>query len=124
MTSQEIFDTSVTALLKQGRRSVKPSGYCMFRGPNGTKCAVGHLIPDDDYDPRMDQTLGEDGLGNSYTLELVAQKLETGQSFLFGLQRCHDKSSDTNFDSDFRHLARAFAEDHELNTSVLDTQNG
>lgn len=27
---------------------------CRYRGDNGTKCAVGHLIPDDKYSPSFE----------------------------------------------------------------------
>lgn len=26
----------------------------MYRGPNGVKCAVGHLIPDEHYSPKLE----------------------------------------------------------------------
>lgn len=48
-----------TALLKtmsehlftQGRLSVGPGGQCLYRGPDGLKCAVGAIIPDSAYEP-------------------------------------------------------------------------
>lgn len=42
-------ETAIRALYKQGRRSVDAGGYCRYRGYGGTKCAVGMLIPDEDY---------------------------------------------------------------------------
>lgn len=46
---------AVLAVLKQGRVSVAGSGVkCMYRGCDGAKCAVGHLIPDEKYVPEMD----------------------------------------------------------------------
>lgn len=47
MEKQEIFDKVYDALLKQGVASIDSNGSCMYRGPNGTKCAIGHLIPDE-----------------------------------------------------------------------------
>lgn len=40
-------------MLKQGCMSTK-YGACKYRGDNGTKCAVGFLIPDDIYTPRLE----------------------------------------------------------------------
>jgi hypothetical protein len=60
MTPQEIFDRSVAGVMKQGRPSVRavPSnadGYgCVYRGPNGLKCAAGHLIDDEHYNAVWD----------------------------------------------------------------------
>lgn len=48
LTAQAAFNKSARHLLKQGKKSglSKPWGYqCLYRGPNGTSCAVGALIP-------------------------------------------------------------------------------
>lgn len=50
MTKQEIFDTVLAHLRKQGKASLSAEGDCMYRGPGGTSCAVGCLIPDELYD--------------------------------------------------------------------------
>lgn len=47
-TKQETFDIVVSALRIQGCKSRKGL-RCAYRGNNGLKCAVGHLIPDEDY---------------------------------------------------------------------------
>jgi hypothetical protein len=56
MTAQEIFDRVATHLLKQGRKSISARMdddggiLCAYRGADGTRCAVGCLIPDEHYD--------------------------------------------------------------------------
>lgn len=47
-TLQELFDRVVTALIRQGRPSLNDSA-CAYRGDDGAKCAVGHLISDEVY---------------------------------------------------------------------------
>jgi hypothetical protein len=47
--NQEILDFVLTHLREQQVPSVTTDGKCMYRGPNGTKCAVGCLIPDSSY---------------------------------------------------------------------------
>ena len=55
MTEQEIFDKVVTHLFAQGKPAKDIDGEgCMYRAPDGCKCAVGCLIPDDIYHPRME----------------------------------------------------------------------
>lgn len=54
MTPQEVFAKVVTHLRKQNAVSAKQNGMCVYRGPNGMKCAVGCLIPDDVYKPEME----------------------------------------------------------------------
>lgn len=51
MTNQELFDTCLNHLRKQGKRSVNSTGDCLYRAPDGSMCAVGALIPDDKYSP-------------------------------------------------------------------------
>lgn len=55
MTAQEIFDKIVSHLRTQNAVSVRSDGGCAYRSGDGEKkCAVGCLIPDDVYDPRME----------------------------------------------------------------------
>ena len=54
MTAQEIYDTVLAHLRKQGRASRTIAGGCRYRGPDGTACAVGCLIPDELYDHRIE----------------------------------------------------------------------
>ena len=86
MTRQETFDTVARHLLAQGCRSVNGEGNCQYRGTDGTKCAAGVLIPDEDYSPDMEGKLtcphtliGYFLAGLGYDLELVV-----------ALQRVHD----------------------------------
>lgn len=55
-TLQEQFNTVVRGLAGQGwRQSRDPSaGNCLLRGPDGRKCAIGHLIPDPLYQKKME----------------------------------------------------------------------
>lgn len=50
-SKQEAFDTAMEKLLAQGCVSADEDGQCLYRNPNGNKCAIGHLIPDEFYDP-------------------------------------------------------------------------
>lgn len=102
MTLQTILNTSTAALVKQGKRSADADGFCMFRDPDGNKCAVGHLIPDADYDPLFDKPLGENGFGNRHVLELYAEKLDVPAHFLQALQLRHDNAKNPEtFVADF-----------------------
>lgn len=56
LTKQEAFNRVVKHLREQGRKSQGPCGvYCRYRNYEGLKCAVGALIPDELYDPEMEQ---------------------------------------------------------------------
>lgn len=59
-TKQQVFDHVVRHLINQGAPAVTHHGACKYRMPNGTSCAVGCLIPEDRYDPRMEGITIED----------------------------------------------------------------
>ena len=95
MTKQEIFDTVLHALRKQGRASVRrlsdglPTDRCVYRAANGDKCAAGHLIPDDLYDPKMEDksfTGVSESFGTGCALGMDSSDVE----FVRLLQIAHD----------------------------------
>lgn len=53
MTAQQVFDSVLNGLRLQGKAAVF-NGNCMYRAPDGCKCAFGILIKDDEYDPEME----------------------------------------------------------------------
>ena len=55
MNNQEAFTIVRRALLKQNAQSRKSDGHCAYRGNDGLKCAVGHLIPDTCYREEYDK---------------------------------------------------------------------
>ena len=86
MTTQEVFDKVATHLLTQNCKSVDDFGRCFYRGPEGTKCAVGILIPDEQYNPSMEH----------HTVQTLIDKFPMPEYFnrdkimLIALQRIHD----------------------------------
>lgn len=57
MNKQEIFDKVVSHLRLQGKKSLIGEGTtgCAYRGHDGTMCAVGCLISDEQYRPTMER---------------------------------------------------------------------
>lgn len=54
---QTAFDTALNGIRAQGKPSLSADpvdNYCLYRAPDGSKCAIGHLIPDDKYSPDME----------------------------------------------------------------------
>lgn len=97
MTRQQIFNTAYHGLAAQGfAQSSKPSEYhggqnqCLYRGPNGKRCALGYCIPDSIYNPEFDgkdqssirALMGRKALGNLFNPADV--------QFLVDLQYAHD----------------------------------
>ncbi len=59
MSKQVIFNKVATHLLKQNKRAMRKSYFgdaCAYRAADGTKCAIGCLIPDRLYSGRLEGT--------------------------------------------------------------------
>lgn len=68
LSLQETFDKMAAGLLAQGDRSwamlidaAGPVQMCAYRGAHGHKCAAGHLIADEHYQPSLEM-LGANSL--------------------------------------------------------------
>ena len=104
MNKQEIFNTVVTHLRQQNCRSVSASGVCLYRGPNGTKCAAGVLIPDE---------LFREGYNNLRFDYLIRYKPEIRDLFddaeclrlILDLQTVHDISTPEIWEDKFQGLS-------------------
>lgn len=95
-TLQELFDQAVAGLRGQGCQVALEGDRCQYRTDKGLKCAFGHLIPDNLYDPVWDK--------NGYTVSrlisegIVKIQSDTQRTFLQDLQNAHDDSSDWSSD--------------------------
>jgi hypothetical protein len=102
-SAQEIFDYVTPLLFAQGQRSMLPSQFpddedgeptCAYRGEGGLRCAIGHIIPDELYNPNIE---GE-GVGGtvlqSVLKEIIPSKYGVTYAglgkFLGDLQDVHD----------------------------------
>ena len=107
-TKQEVVSFVFAKLAEQGRCSVEPgTRACRFRDQMGGKCAIGHLILDEDYRPAMDC-----GGVARVIFELGLEELtRTMHVFLCGLQGAHDRTAcDVLYGESFRPaLSRSFS---------------
>lgn len=77
---------AVRHLIRQGRLGSQDNRGCVYIAPDGTKCAIGGLIPDDKIGPEM----------NNWSLERVLQAAigpEAASRLLLaaeGIQSLHD----------------------------------
>lgn len=108
---QKTFDTVARHLLTQKRRSINDRYRCQYRGDNGTKCAVGCLIPDADYVPDME---GQGVYSPAVKRVLSKQGFDPEVAYL--LQHLHD----WNHASLWPEALRECAIDQGLNPEILD----
>lgn len=91
-TAQQIFDTVVHHLARMPRQSIREQGDgCAYRGKEGGMCAVGCLIRDDEYDPKMDATASVN-VCKLVSLGLLPERLKPFVPLLIELQCVHDRS--------------------------------
>lgn len=114
MNAQEIFDTVVTHLYTQGKQAVDGENGCRYRTASGLKCAVGCLIPDDQYHPSMEGT-PVDLLGL-----LLPAYLCSHVNLLDALQTVHDTTSRWEDEVAMAGSLRLIARQEGLSDKVLD----
>lgn len=104
MNRQELFEKAARGLLAQDGRSTRSNEKgevlgCAYRGPNGRKCAIGHLIPDELYSSGMECRSAYGVLGMNGNVLITARdqlrahlgiETEDDVRFLSDLQQVHD----------------------------------
>jgi hypothetical protein len=126
-SNQEIFDTVARAILKQGAPSViiddNDSCSCRYRGVNGAKCAVGHLINDDEYCASMEDM----PVLLLYNKNMLPERLRESINILLRLQAAHDNAVDAYDPMDSELFIYTFienmcdiAEHYDLNTEAFE----
>ena len=118
---QKIFNKVSRHLLKQGKKSVEKSEdeglVCVYRGPEGEKCAVGCLINDEYYskvlenktvfDPKVQEVLEKSGVElNVVKDEYGTQKGNPIFNMLSSLQNIHDSEKPSRWAQKLRQFGR------------------
>lgn len=94
-TNQSIFDQAVQGVLDQGQPSFDPIyKECLYRGPNGSRCAAGHLLPDSEYNPNFEHNGASDinWFNDKFSIEQM--------DLITDLQIAHDSASGDYTDDD------------------------
>lgn len=116
MTPQEIFNKAVAGLASQKfQRSVSDNGRCLYRGPNGLKCAIGHVVTDEQIAEVVKQirVYNKDCNENAegFNGRVFSKTLSASEHFLDNLQSAHDISHNP---VGMIHSLRWFAKENEL----------
>lgn len=127
MTPQEVFDTAVNGVIAQGRPSAEIDEQgrlrCLYRSPDGCKCAAGHVLTCEDDLAAADAD--PSGL-NSKCVRGMARDAGIDAVLLAHLQGAHDGAADLSyidmdeafdcemFIKEFRRRANKVAEFHGL----------
>jgi len=99
MTAQEVLNTVAQHLLTQGQKSVNGASMCRYRNTQGLKCAVGCLLTDDEYSPKMEG-------GRVDTIpHLLPARLRVHVGLMRSSQFIHDNCPVDSWPSELRRLA-------------------
>jgi hypothetical protein len=86
LSNQQVFDKVWDHFItKKNPPSIRDDGRCVYRGPDGSKCAIGIFIPDEKYFPEMDV--------NSGHIPLLLDDIILNVSILYEFRRAHDSSA-------------------------------
>ncbi len=122
MTNQEAFDYVAKALIAQGKKSVNGRS-CVYRSPDGCKCAAGHLITDEEYRPEFDTPtaiVATDIFSIISRYGELENIKESNVYFIRDLQLAHDNADEDSFILDFKRNMKSIAKRYNLNSAALD----
>jgi hypothetical protein len=107
ITKQQIFDRAVEHLRQQRAQSIDPkTSVCLYRGPDGLKCAIGALIPDELYQPEMEGLLADEIVKRYPTLASLFSP--DSPSLLNSLQHMHDFWRLSDWEEGFAEIATEY----------------
>jgi hypothetical protein len=114
LNNQQIFNKVAKHLLKQNKQSLLAFGsVCAYKNPDGLKCAIGCLIPNQLYSPGMEEKSIRQIFKNSYGLQALFK--DESLDLLETLQNLHDMDKPNRWESGLRIIAK----DYGLDASVL-----
>ena len=127
MTPQEIYNTVAVHLFTQGERAgirleddddIGTGFSCRYRAPGGKTCAVGKLLPDDCYEPGMEDN-AVDTLCAAHADTFPSWMIENVH-LLDRLQTVHDTGCNWKGDVDMKFALGIAADKFGLDKSILD----
>ena len=114
MNRQKVYDTVKKHLLKQKSRSEsfsmvnESSTGCLYRGPNGKKCAIGCLIIDGRYSKNIEGKGVSNPIVKNALYAWAKPKTENDENFLSELQSIHDDCYVNRWQNELKTLAISF----------------
>lgn len=101
---KDIWQFCYDSMIKQGNPSVE-NGNCLYRGPDGRKCAIGFIIQNEDYEKDMNSESASTICFEYYGFNRGNEEVVKKVKFLEDIQHCHDRNwhkKDEFFIKDFK----------------------
>lgn len=111
MTPQEVFDTVISHLRKQGCKAIGKFGSCKYRTEDNLRCPIGALIKDDEYSPLMEGHVLFDliSMHLEYVPTSLKDRLTPHKSLLNRFMQIHDFIAVELWEASFQGLAKEFS---------------
>ena len=114
--AQTMYNNALFGIRKQGCQSLGSDDFvCMYRGDNGTKCALGHSIPDAEYRSAFEGCGIANNTFNFARNWFVKSFGEGCMELAYSLQMIHDKNY-----ANFELQMKACAEQYGLTYTSLE----
>lgn len=122
LRAQDVFDIVAVALLRQNARATADGVKCMYRAPDGKRCAIGWLMPDEVYAKRL-EFFGVRDIAARLSTESgdtgrFARFVYVHMPLLRDLQGMHD----ANVPAEWPHMLREIARVFGLHADVVDVR--
>lgn len=111
-TAQEAFNHILRAARAAGYvRSEDGNDNCRYRGPGGTRCLVGHILPDSEYVAAFEghpvEALAEEGIpaGTPFAGWGEPDDIRSPLGLLVEMQSCHDEVEPEDWEREFQRIA-------------------
>lgn len=136
---QRIFEDTTISLLKQGSPSLGPDPdpeaddpketMCLYRGQDGKKCAIGHLIDDDFYSEGLENHTVSSlrvwpsivrSIQKKYNTDVDDESMDgmTIMSFFSDIQKAHDEDLRRNV-FEYKIKISQIGKKYDLSTSFM-----
>jgi hypothetical protein len=114
----DVFNYVISHLRLQGRTSIA-DGICKYRGDRGTKCAVGALMTDDEYNLWWEDKHIFALIENKMLPDDLHRRLEPHLSMLDDLQQFHDNYLLFNDNGSFEKNSEAHIDELRKKWSIV-----
>ncbi len=108
LTNQTAFEIMVNHLLNQGEKSYDNStlATCVYRNPDGLKCAIGAILPDELYNSTMENKLAHALIKDYPAIGKLWENLSI--NLLAKMQYIHDSRNVDEWYNEFKAIADDF----------------
>jgi len=97
LTNQQMFDIAHAGIIEQGKPGTNAAGDCVYKGSDGSMCAVGLIFDNQDIHGLRDLDGDVLEAASALDIDLTGEQI----SFMESMQAAHDTAAQTGDNSGF-----------------------